>query len=169
MGQAVGVRSGMDEDPLIMHIASGLNLQDADFDDAFQEGRLITLIAKREYRPEWGVPWGSFAALCIRRRLRDWNRARLKHWGRGEDLPETEGRERDPADVVALAELCRKVRDAVANLPKPARRAWEGVMAGDSQSETARRIGKSKQSVYQALSTSVGWLRHCLSGGRSAT
>lgn len=55
--------------PLARAIASEFYLPGADRDDVVQEAMIALWIAAREYRPERGMSFRSFAAFVIRRRL----------------------------------------------------------------------------------------------------
>lgn len=56
-------------EPLVRHVARQYSVPGMDREDLEQEARIALWEALRDYRPDAGAAWTSFAWLCMRRRI----------------------------------------------------------------------------------------------------
>ncbi|MDQ3647189.1 MAG: sigma-70 family RNA polymerase sigma factor [Actinomycetota bacterium] len=140
----------------------------ADGDDVLQEARIGFAKAVRAYRPERGASFGSFAALCVSRRLAGALTAarRVKHLTlseatRGEAAERAWGalRERQgPHERLLGAERAEELREAAAELSALERDVFAHSLVGWSTNDAARRLGLAPKSADNALQRARGKL-----------
>ena len=142
-------------------------LAGAEFDDLLQEGMLGLLHAAAMYDPARGVPFRSFASLCIRRRLIDAVRSAGSAGSRllsdalplcavsQGPLPDTAALhpvEKDPEELLIgreeFLEFRRKLSDALSPFEN---RILALYLEGLSYAEIARRLGRPVKSVDNAV------------------
>ena len=146
--------------------ASAFYLRGADRDDVVQEGMLGLCKAIRDFDPQRGVDFSSFADVCIKRQLVTAVRAstRFKHrplahyaslnseeaarW----DARESTARCEDPGEqVVAAAALIEAVGVAAMRLSDLERDVLMHHASGLCYREIAHRVGRAVKSVDNAL------------------
>lgn len=164
-----------DNAPWVRRYAHGFgwNLPGADQQDLEQEALIGLWLAARDYRPRFGVPFPTFARLCIRRRLVDAMKRhnRAKHWPLTESVRES-GLALDGSSIEGASEaipdprpdLCAQVAqtDALISILRACegftqveRRAFVGWAQGLSYDE----IGGGRKSVDNALQRAKRKLR----------
>lgn len=126
-----------------------------DNDDLIQEGTVGLLAAVRSYNSSLGVSFNTYAEKCIVSKLID-----ATHFkGYSEyifsddlDIPESADEQADP-EVLYLANEHRKevVSQLGQKLSKFERSVLGLFLRGSSYSEIAAQLGKSNQSVYNAI------------------
>ena len=151
---------------LIRAEAHMFTLRGADLEDMIQEGMLALLTAIEQFDPARGVSFPSYARLCVERRLRSFIRGQSakKHGPLSQavslDKPPFEDLETYPhiaqsADPEAVVIGREEHRETLARLFDLLSRFEAQVLQlylyGLSYDEIARRIGKTRKSVMNAM------------------
>jgi len=149
---------------LVRKKARVLFLEGGDTEDLLQEGMWGLFKAIREYQPDRGASFATFADVCIRRQLYSAIAAagRNKHRPLNESLSLSEmeenkvhlsaGPESDPEYVVLReeeqAELQKKVWEALSPLEK---KVLELYLSGMDYLQIAEKLGRTGKSIDNAL------------------
>ncbi len=158
--------------PLVKIRARALFLEGGDTEDLLQEGMWGLFKAVREYRPDRGASFSTFAEVCIRRQMYSAvaTAARNKHRPLNESVSLSEmeesrvhlsaGPESDPEFVVLReeerAELEQKIRAALSPLEK---KVLELYLAGMDYLQIADKLNRSGKSIDNALQRIRGKIR----------
>ncbi len=148
-------------EPLIREIASDYYAPGGDYDDLLQEGRLALIRAHKSYDSDQEVPFPAYAALCIRRQLQDFIRARrrkkhqvLNQARRFEDEAELKIAAAAPHPEwkllasEAFSTLRALIRNHLSSLEKE---VLEGYLQGKSYAEMAEELAKDEKAIDNAL------------------
>ncbi|MBQ6602412.1 MAG: sigma-70 family RNA polymerase sigma factor [Eubacterium sp.] len=149
---------------LVRKKARVLFLEGGDTEDLLQEGMWGLFKAIREYQPDRGASFATFADVCVRRQLYSAIAAagRNKHRPLNESLSLSEmeenkvhlsaGPESDPEYVVLReeeqAELQKKVWEALSPLEK---KVLELYLSGMDYLQIAEKLGRTGKSIDNAL------------------
>ncbi len=141
---------------LVRVCARPLFLAGGDTEDLVQEGMIGLLDAIRSYDTHSEVPFASFAALCIRRRMYSAIRsaAAQKHAPLNESVPfpESAAAPSDPEEELILREGTRERLDALREKLSPVeRKVLTLFLEGCSYREISQRVGKPLKSVDNAV------------------
>ena len=163
---------------LVRKKARVLFLEGGDTEDLLQEGMWGLFKAIREYQPDRGASFATFADVCVRRQLYSAIAAagRNKHRPLNESLSLSEmeenkvhlsaGPESDPEYVVLReeeqAELQKKVWEALSPLEK---KVLELYLSGMDYLQIAEKLGRTGKSIDNALQRIRGKVR-ALSGDK---
>lgn len=142
-------------DGLVRATARKYFLQGADPDDLLQEGRVGLFNAVRTFREDRHLKFGSFAELCVRRRVQSAIRAAARHkhcplnqalpWPADSDTAGIQTPKQLPGDAVNM-DLC--LGD---HLTPFERDVLRGYLAGHSYLELGRSLSCLPKSVDNAL------------------
>ncbi|MGM0381196.1 MAG: sigma-70 family RNA polymerase sigma factor [bacterium] len=148
-------------EPLIREIASDYYAPGGDYDDLLQEGRLALVRADKSYDEDHEVPFPAYAALCIRRGLQDYIRARRrkKHQvlndarrfeeeGELEVASSTDHPEWELLAREAFSTLRSLIRNSLSSLEKE---VLDGYLQGRTYAEMARELDKDEKAIDNAL------------------
>jgi RNA polymerase sigma factor (sigma-70 family) len=161
-----------EHEALIQSVAQRFPVSRADYDDLMQEGRIALFFALRDWRPEGGASFGTFAyarVMFAMRSLRQRSRRlgltgghgrRFKHDVStpsmdapvdedGRSLHDTLGESAAQEDRFVEAEVHAQLRAAIATLPEAQRRVIEARLEGASLEMIGDRVEVSKQRIHQ--------------------
>ena len=149
--------------PQALAIASGYsNIPGVDQDEIRQSARLALADAAREFDPARGKPFAAYAGVAVRNRLRSLYRKEAFRRERfpvsldetiGENNTETRGdftadtATPSAADRAALGEGRRLLESSISELPDRMQQIVRAFYANEQDTETADRLGISKQAV----------------------
>ena len=165
----------------IRFISSLYYMQGADSDDLMQEGLIGFFSAVREFNPDFGVPFRSFAETCIKRQIYSSIKtaARKKHSPLNDYIPLTSplfeetrlvasNRAANPEELVILGEERLEFTESLRVLFTPMEaKILDLYLMGLSYKEIAERIGRQSKSVDNAVQRIRRKLQQHLSIGDS--
>ena len=143
---------------LVRMCARPFFLAGGDSEDLIQEGMLGLLAAIREFRPDRGARFATYAQVCVRRRIISAVRsasggkhAPLNDYVSLELLSEEAG-EADPEDLIIRREALHALEaDISKSLTRLERQVLARYLEGESYVEIARAVGRSPKSVDNAV------------------
>ena len=143
---------------LVRMCARPFFLAGGDSEDLIQEGMLGLLAAIREFRPDRGARFATYAQVCVRRRIISAVRsasggkhAPLNDYVSLELLSEEAG-EADPEDLIIRREALHALEaDISESLTRLERQVLARYLEGESYAEIARAVGRSPKSVDNAV------------------
>ncbi len=148
---------------LVRMCARPFFLAGGDSEDLIQEGMLGLLAAIREFRPDRGARFATYAQVCIRRRII--SAVRAAAGGKHAPLNDYVSLEpsllladlepsapSNPEDVVIHQEALRALESAIASKLTPLEgQVLSRFLAGSSYAEIAEAVGRSPKSVDNAV------------------
>ena len=143
---------------LVRMCARPFFLAGGDSEDLIQEGMLGLLAAIREFRPDRGARFATYAQVCVRRRIISAVRsasggkhAPLNDYVSLELLSEEAG-EADPEDLIIRREALHALEaDISESLTRLEKQVLARYLEGESYAEIARAVGRSPKSVDNAV------------------
>ena len=156
---------------LVLAAASNYYIEGADRDDVVQEGMIGLFESIRDYTPDRGAAFRTFAALCINRQILNAveRASRKKHKILNDSLSFDESMEEadsdqgqvsglvsvshegDPELAAINNEALSRLLDSESGVLSPfERQVWELLALGMSQAEAAEALGKSGKSIDNA-------------------
>lgn len=149
---------------LVLRLSRARFLVGGDKDDLIQEGMIGLYKAIRDYDPEAGVRFSSFAVLCIDRQMlhaieasrREKNRILNdsisltgEEWESAAHTPDPEG---DPeAIVLGQSDLSERLKELRIKLSPLEERVLDLCLAGEGYREIAEILGKEPKSIDNAI------------------
>ncbi len=147
-------------EPLLRTIVSDYYIPGVDFDDLLQEARLALVNAYESYDERHGVPFGSYCAVCVRRKMLDClrNQKRNKHevLNGADSLDEYDdfgiSDDSHPEEELLASEtvayLRKIIRRCLSTLEQEVLLAY---LDGKSYAHAARELKKTEKAVDNAL------------------
>ena len=143
---------------LVRMCARPFFLAGGDSEDLIQEGMLGLLAAIREFRPDRGARFATYAQVCVRRRIISAVRSASggKHAPLNDyvslELLSAEAGAVDPEDLIIRREAIRALEaDISDSLTRLEKQVLARYLEGESYAEIARAVGRSPKSVDNAV------------------
>ena len=143
---------------LVRMCARPFFLAGGDSEDLIQEGMLGLLAAIREFRPDRGARFATYAQVCVRRRIISAVRSASggKHAPLNDyvslELLSSEAGALDPEDLIIRREALYALEgDISESLTRLERQVLARYLEGGSYAEIARSVGRSPKSVDNAV------------------
>lgn len=143
---------------LVRMCARPFFLAGGDSEDLIQEGMLGLLAAIREFRPDRGARFATYAQVCVRRRIISAVRSASggKHAPLNDyvslELLSSETGSADPEDLIIRRETFHALEaDISGSLTRLEKQVLARYLEGESYAEIARAVGRSPKSVDNAV------------------
>lgn len=143
---------------LVRMCARPFFLAGGDSEDLIQEGMLGLLAAIREFRPDRGARFATYAQVCVRRRIISAVRSASggKHAPLNDyvslELLSSETGSADPEDLIIRREALHALEaDISGSLTRLEKQVLARYLEGESYAEIARAVGRSPKSVDNAV------------------
>ena len=143
---------------LVRMCARPFFLAGGDSEDLIQEGMLGLLAAIREFRPDRGARFATYARVCVRRRIISAVRSASggKHAPLNDyislELLSEEAGEDGPEDLIIRREALHALEaDISESLTRLEKQVLARYLAGESYAEIAQAVGRSPKSVDNAV------------------
>ena len=143
---------------LVRMCARPFFLAGGDSEDLIQEGMLGLLAAIREFRPDRGARFATYAQVCVRRRIISAVRSASggKHAPLNDyvslELLSSEAGALDPEDLIIRREAFYALEgDISESLTRLEKQVLARYLEGESYAEIARAVGRSPKSVDNAV------------------
>lgn len=147
-------------EPLLQTIASDYYVPGGNREDLLQEARIALIRSYDNYDPDKNIPFSAYAALCVRRQLKDFVKAqrRKKHQvlNQAGSLEQNPYRPSDNSTDPETELLAREALDFLQRIAESClthleRKVLSGYLAGESYRRMARQLGKDEKTVDNAL------------------
>ena len=143
---------------LVRMCARPFFLAGGDSEDLIQEGMLGLLAAIREFRPDRGARFATYAQVCVRRRIISAVRSASggKHAPLNDyvslELLSSEAGALDPEDLIIRREAFHTLEgDISESLTRLEKQVLARYLEGESYAEIAQAVGRSPKSVDNAV------------------